>query len=666
MQVNNSKVENIYKISFWIFCILAGGAAIVFALLAYNQNIWLDEAYSVLVADKRMENIIKELTTDTSPPFYYILFSVWIKLFGIKEFAIQAFSGLSYLCSLLGVYLFSKHIYKNQKTALICAFFYSISPIAIHQAITIRMYSLLACLTIFSTYFFVRIFSSEQINKLTLDVTNIVPNAKNAPGGRLFSADNKLFKFLLYNKLEIKILYCILTICGTFTHYFFQFAILAQIIGYFSVFVSKKNIKQFFLLLTISLLPFYLLWAPLILKQTNNNSLSWITLYPFTKSIFSILFEQFILSKYIILAILIIILIRTIIWDRERGIGFCWQYLKDIVTYMIEKKNLFLLILFTVTIISPLLFSFIQPVYTPWRGILIGLFPLSILIGAFIVRFSNKYIVLVLCFFLLTITSYRYLNIRITFPKFNSNLGTSFLLENADKDDIIIFTSLSRGAVEYYLKKRNSQDKFIRMSFPSEIDEHLGWRNINLTEDIKKKYELDATNILHRLKKYTAEKDRKIWVFHGYDTNVSTILIKQLNAEFKFIEQFKGKGVDAGSFFTSILLYMTEDFVQDTFRIGFSFQKKENLNEAIKNYKIFLKFYPKNYQVWFNLAHAYMNKKEYKIAISCFRKVLELKDDYYEVHLHLAKCYRAVGDMEQAKRQEMLYMMRQNKNELKF
>src|SRR3990172_2024512 len=85
-----------------------------------RRSIWLDEAYSVLVASQKFDGIIASLKNDTGPPLYYFILSVWIQIFGIGEFAVRSLSGVFYLLSLGAIYILGKSLYKDKITGLIC------------------------------------------------------------------------------------------------------------------------------------------------------------------------------------------------------------------------------------------------------------------------------------------------------------------------------------------------------------------------------------------------------------------------------------------------------------------------------------------------------------------------------------------------------------------
>lgn len=69
---------------------------------------------------------------DYKPGFYFYLVLPFIKLFGLNEWSVRVPSAALGVLSVLIIYLFVKELFKNEKLALISAFFLGISPWHIH------------------------------------------------------------------------------------------------------------------------------------------------------------------------------------------------------------------------------------------------------------------------------------------------------------------------------------------------------------------------------------------------------------------------------------------------------------------------------------------------------------------------------------------------------
>ncbi len=130
----------------WIAAITAAGAGLRFYHLDW-QSLWLDEAYSVIMARESIVRIIQHQMSDSSPPLYYILLHLWQYLWGDSEFAVRSLSAIAGILlipvtSYLARYLFPSTI--SSQTAIWGAMLIAFSPFQIYFSQETRMYSLAA------------------------------------------------------------------------------------------------------------------------------------------------------------------------------------------------------------------------------------------------------------------------------------------------------------------------------------------------------------------------------------------------------------------------------------------------------------------------------------------------------------------------------------------
>lgn len=90
----------------------------------------------------------------------------------------------------------------------------------------------------------------------------------------------------------------------------------------------------------------------------------------------------------------------------------------------------------------------------------------------------------------------------------------------------------------------------------------------------------------------------------------------------------------------------------DGFNQALEAQLSGHLEQAIALYRDYLASQPDYYQARFNLGHALMTIGRYAEAIEEFQRTLALWSGYTETHLHLARCYHALGQEEAAQRHE--------------
>jgi len=112
--------------------------------------LWLDEAYSVTLAEMPPAQILLHVSRDVHPPLYYLLLHYWIAMFGHGLLAVR---GLSVLCGSLAVVvamLIAARL-ANHRAALIVGVMLALLPVAVRYSQETRMYALLGLLLLAAT-----------------------------------------------------------------------------------------------------------------------------------------------------------------------------------------------------------------------------------------------------------------------------------------------------------------------------------------------------------------------------------------------------------------------------------------------------------------------------------------------------------------------------------
>lgn len=91
------------------------------------------------------------------------------------------------------------------------------------------------------------------------------------------------------------------------------------------------------------------------------------------------------------------------------------------------------------------------------------------------------------------------------------------------------------------------------------------------------------------------------------------------------------------------------------FQQALKLQLAGNLEGAITLYQDYLRREPSYFQARFNLGHALMSAGRCAEAIPEFQRTLELWPGYTETHVHLARCHRALNQMDFARKHEQEY-----------
>ncbi len=114
---------------------------IILILLANNDSVWCDEAYTMLNCRGSFSYMYDNLKVDSWPPFYLFFSWIYAKLFVCSVFSLKIFSIIPvFILMLYG----SRVIYRETgslETTLLFDLLTSFMPISIHTALEIRGYS---------------------------------------------------------------------------------------------------------------------------------------------------------------------------------------------------------------------------------------------------------------------------------------------------------------------------------------------------------------------------------------------------------------------------------------------------------------------------------------------------------------------------------------------
>lgn len=117
-----------------------------------NESFWRDEAFSALLSQHNLLDIIKLSAKDQSPPLYPILLHFWMQLFGTTEVAIRSLSLLFHFGTTLLAILLLYRLTKSLTASLLTGFAVLLNPFLLQYAFEARTYSLLAFLTALTVY----------------------------------------------------------------------------------------------------------------------------------------------------------------------------------------------------------------------------------------------------------------------------------------------------------------------------------------------------------------------------------------------------------------------------------------------------------------------------------------------------------------------------------
>ena len=116
------------------------GLSLLLRATQLHAGFWIDEGISVGVAHHHWTSIPHLLRQDGSPPAYYMLLGLWIRVFGDGEAATHSLSLVFSLASIPVAYVAGRSIY-DRRTGFVCALLVAVTPYLTYYAQETRMYA---------------------------------------------------------------------------------------------------------------------------------------------------------------------------------------------------------------------------------------------------------------------------------------------------------------------------------------------------------------------------------------------------------------------------------------------------------------------------------------------------------------------------------------------
>jgi uncharacterized membrane protein len=390
-------------------------------------NLWRDESFTVLLAEKSLKEIIKISIADFNSPFYPVILHFWIRIFVNSEFSVR-FPSVIFSALNLFYFYFIARKYFSKVDALLVLSIFIFNLVSIFYARECRPYALLNLLISMSFYHY----------------SNLLPkiNLKDA-----------IF-FLTASTLAL------------YTHNTALIFILAEII-FLTLFVYLKNKKQHIDRTLISkwgvilflLLSLIIPWILVLIKQTprlvEEFWLNFHPIYSIRDALFDMangirLFSSFDFNLYQKMNSILIIILLII------GIFPKWKYLDEKVNII---KFFFLFPLILIYIMS---FK-IHLMYIRYISFLEPLFFLLVYRGMINIRskFKSKTFTLIyaiMFYFQLTIICYYYK--KDSKPHYRELVQ---FLESVKMEDSIIlhYDAVSYFSTEYYMKNTDLESQIL-------------------------------------------------------------------------------------------------------------------------------------------------------------------------------------------------------------
>ena len=377
--------------------------AIFILIPAFHTNIWFDESYSVGIITHSFADIWTIGSNDVHPILYYWILKIISLIFGENILIYRLFSAIGIM--VLGI-LGLTHIRKDfgKKTGLLFTFFSFFLPVMLNYALEIRMYSwTIVFVTLMAIY---------------------------------------LYRFIKQKDLKNIILFGIFSIISCYMHYYalacagiLNVGLIIYVIRKRKDF-DKKLIKQFIAVEVLQVL-LYLPWFVFFVMQfIRVGSGFWISL-EIPQIFIDVLNFQYMGNLNSTLALIVAILLYAYI-------GFLIY--KSIKNKEDIKPGIIPILVYVIIIVVMFLISLVSPIlYARYLFTITGL--LIFFLSFFMAKEKNKYITIAICVIIAIMAIVN--NVKICQENYDDSNGKqiSYLKENLQPNDTIIYKEIGQGGV---------------------------------------------------------------------------------------------------------------------------------------------------------------------------------------------------------------------------
>ncbi len=234
-------MEKLQKHFILVLVTFSLAALVVSFMIGYNQGVWFDEGYSLIIAKQSTAEMIRLTSVDVHPPLYYLLLQGWANLFNDWGVVLRLLSAILLGCAVFVSGLLSRKLF-NARTAIITLPFIAFCPLLLRYGFELRMYSLAALIGVAATYVLVCAVGAKSKKK----------------------------QYILY------LAYALLVAAGMYTHYYMALLWVAHFTWLiWQAKLSKKPIikSPWFLAFILSIV-LYIPWMPSLFHQIAGGVLA--------------------------------------------------------------------------------------------------------------------------------------------------------------------------------------------------------------------------------------------------------------------------------------------------------------------------------------------------------------------------------------------------------
>ncbi len=151
---------------------LITAVSVLLRVRALHFHFWIDEGISVGIASHPLSQLPQLLREDGSPPLYYVLLHVWMRLFGRSEASTHVMSLIPAVLAVLAAFGCAASLF-GRRVGLCCALLVATVPFVTSYAQETRMYSLMVLLSLFVAASFLHVFVYRRRGWLPVFVVSL-------------------------------------------------------------------------------------------------------------------------------------------------------------------------------------------------------------------------------------------------------------------------------------------------------------------------------------------------------------------------------------------------------------------------------------------------------------------------------------------------------------
>ncbi len=531
-------------------------AIVAAALLNINRSIRADDVWSFQTALLPLPELLKAVRADVHPPLYFLLLHPWVHWLGPNELAGRLLSVLFHLAATLVVYALGLRLAAAQPQAhrsvpgdrradapvlagspdpaspasqsgqrdqvsavmpgrtssgsareddavrgsqrwltrssfaLLCSAIYALAPLAVLSAELIRMYSLAGLLSAAAIWFWLVAATGEARTRHWIGLVLVIA-------------------------------------LGSFTHIWMLCLTCGLAVA--AVVHFRPLSRKLLAAIAAALLPFTFVWLPVLAAQVSNSGESAAWLKPPS---FQTLGEMVFLHCGVVLLFLFLFLLPQF---RRRA--------------PLAAVPAWTVTLYAATLLPPLLISFWKPFFFA-RFTIVALPALAIVLGCLLSRIRPAPLAVSISALALVF----FVGSKASSPKCDARCAAEALNGQAAAGDAIVFGSLSRPPVDYYLQRSFNRERGERIlhkqSFPLAIDAHPGYEGAHLRA-------VDLSPLRNEARaavdSFVQNGIRRVYFLAGYRRHIDALFIDALKPHFRPLPSLLK--CDRGDYFTEILVF---------------------------------------------------------------------------------------------------------------